>query len=51
MRSGYIKNLAFHWANLGKTIQIILQPNSSKYLQLKGIIKGYKQIIVDKNEN
>ncbi|MEI7560922.1 MAG: glycosyltransferase [Actinomycetes bacterium] len=51
MRSGFIKYLAFHWANLGKIIQIILLPNSGKYLQLKGIISGYKQIIVDKNEN
>jgi hypothetical protein len=51
MRPGYIKYLAFHWANLGKTIQIILQPNSSKYLPLKGIIRGYKKIIKDKNEN
>jgi len=48
MQFGLLKYPAFHWANLGKVLQIVFLPNTSKLSELKGVLRGYKQIIVDK---
>jgi GT2 family glycosyltransferase len=51
MPSGILKYFAYHWANLGKLLQIILLPNANKSLELKGLLSGYKYIILGKYEN
>jgi GT2 family glycosyltransferase len=45
------KFLAYHWANFGKLLQIILLPGSDKLLKIKGLLKGYKSVILGKYEN
>jgi glycosyltransferase involved in cell wall biosynthesis len=47
-------NLAFHWANLGKLISLVLAKNSNsrkKRNELAGMLRGYKKIFVGNNEN
>jgi glycosyltransferase involved in cell wall biosynthesis len=47
-------NLAFHWANLGKLISLVLAKNSNKKKkknELVGIVRGYKKILVGIYEN
>ena len=51
MPSGPIKYLAYHWANFGKLIQIIVLPNPNKSLELKGFLNGYKIVRLGKHEN
>jgi GT2 family glycosyltransferase len=51
IQSGSFKYLAYHWANFGKLLQIILLPGSNKLLKIKGILKGYKSVIFGKNDN
>ena len=51
MQTGSFKYVAYHWANLGKFLQIIIFQNSNKFLELKGILKGYKYIILGKYED
>lgn len=50
-QSGPFRYLAYHWANFGKLLQIILLPGSSKLLKVKGILKGYKSEVFGKYEN
>jgi len=51
IQSGPLKYLAYHWANFGKLLQIIFLPGSYKLLKIKGILKGYKAVILGKYEN
>jgi glycosyltransferase involved in cell wall biosynthesis len=51
MQSGAPKYLAYHWANFGKLLQIILLSNPNKLLKIKGIFNGYRDLFLGKNEN
>jgi glycosyltransferase involved in cell wall biosynthesis len=51
MKSGHFKYLAYHWANFGKLLQIIVFRNPNKFLELKGILKAYKHNILGLYEN
>jgi hypothetical protein len=44
MQSGISGYLAFHWANFGKLLQIILLSNPNKLLKIKGIFCGYRDL-------
>ena len=47
-------NLAFHWANLGKLIALLLDKKftgKSKKNELLGIVRGYRKILTGFNEN
>jgi hypothetical protein len=47
-------NLAFHWANLGKLISLVLTKSAYRKKlknELTGIFRGYRRIIVGINEN
>lgn len=50
METGYFKYLAFHWANFGKFLQIIVFPNPNKLLEVRGLLSGY-ELCCRKNEN
>jgi glycosyltransferase involved in cell wall biosynthesis len=43
--------LPYHWANLGKFLQILFVANHEKKSKVKGFFKGYKQILGFTNEH
>lgn len=46
-----LKYFAYHWANLGKLFQLIVLPRANKLLEIKGLLSGYKYMILGKHEN
>jgi GT2 family glycosyltransferase len=51
IQSGSFKYFAYHWANFGKLLQVILLPGPNKLLKIKGMLKGYRSVILGKYEN
>jgi glycosyltransferase involved in cell wall biosynthesis len=43
--------LPYHWANLGKFLQILFVTNHGKRSKIKGFLRGYKQILGFTNEH
>jgi GT2 family glycosyltransferase len=46
-----LNNIAFHWANFGKLMQICFLPFPNRILTMQGFLKAYKKMIFGENEN
>lgn len=51
MKPKSLIHFSFHWANLGKFLQIILSPVPNRMEKIKGFVLGYKSIYFGFNEN
>jgi hypothetical protein len=50
-RNSRLNLIPYHWANLGKFLQILFVTNHGKKSKVKGFLRGYKHILGFTNEH